>query len=628
MSQPASRHLLEHWVASLAVHVPFSHMDKWQLEQLASAATERYFPPDATVLAPSADVPTHLIFLRQGRLIGRRAGRTQSDDVFELDAGSLLPVAALLAQRPVTGTYTALGDCFCLFIAWSVARELMDASAVWADFLNQRMLAFLETSRQRWRHELQAQRQQRQNLETLLADLPVREPVTQAASAPLREVLGLMQARQIGSVLLTDEGGALAGILTRNDVLGRVTLAGVSLDEPAASVMSQPVRTIGVERTAFDAALMMSQHHLRHLPVLSDGRLHSIISERDLFALQNHSIKHVSAAIFEARGLPQLQRAAEQIRDFAAHLMAQGLQSRSLTGLISQLNDRLAQRVIELELVRHELSERQMCWLALGSEGRSEQTIATDQDNALIYESDDPARDQPRWLAWAADVNRVLDACGYPLCTGGVMASNPACCLTLAQWRQRFAHWIEQGSPQDLLKASVFFDFRALAGRADWLGDLGVQVRHQAMQTPRFIQQWVHNHLRMSVPLNWHGGLQTQRQGDREVIDIKLSGTAIVVDAARILAFAQGIEATSTTERLERASARLGIPEDEYRGWITAFDYLQSLRLRQQLRPGSSHANANCLTIDALDQVDKRILKVSFAAIRTLQQRLSLDYVR
>ena len=160
MSQPASRHLLEHWVACLAAHIPFARMDRWQLEQLASAATERYFPPDAVVLAPSADVPAQLIFLRQGRLLGRRAGRTESDDAFELDAGSLLPVAALLAQRPVTGTYTALEDCFCLFIPWSVARDLMNASVVWADFLNQRMLAFLETSRQRWRHELQAQLQQ------------------------------------------------------------------------------------------------------------------------------------------------------------------------------------------------------------------------------------------------------------------------------------------------------------------------------------------------------------------------------------------------------------------------------------------------------------------------------------
>jgi CBS domain-containing protein len=247
----------------------------------------------------------------------------------------------------------------------------------------------------------------------------------------------------------------------------------------------------------------------------------------------------------------------------------------------------------------------------------------------LIFESDDPARDQPAWLAFAADVNHTLDACCYPLCTGGVMASNALCCLTLAQWGARFAQWIEQGSPEDLLKASVFFDFRALAGRADWLAQLGQQVRQQALQTPRFMAQWARNHLARSAPLNWHGGLDTHRDAEgHEVIDIKLAGTALLVDAARILAFAQGVDAVSTVERLERASARLGIPESEYRGWVTAFDYLQLLRLRHQLEPGLDPRKANSLRVDALNLVDRQILKASFAAIRGLQQRLELDYVR
>jgi CBS domain-containing protein len=367
---------------------------------------------------------------------------------------------------------------------------------------------------------------------------------------------------------------------------------------------------------------------VRHLPVLEGGRLHSVISERDLFALQNHSIKHVSGAIAQADTMEQLQQAARQIRQFTAHLMAQGLQSRPLTRLISQLNDNLTARLIEIELKRHGLSASQMCWVALGSEGRGEQTIATDQDNALIYASDDPERDQPVWLAFAKAVNLALDACGYPLCTGGVMASNPPCCLTLDQWKRRFAQWMEQGSPQDLLKASVFFDFRALAGRADWLEQLAVDVRRQAMNTPRFIKQWVDNHLHMGVPLNWHGGLETRREGEHEVIDIKMSGTALVVDAARILAFSQGLDAVSTTDRLEQAGVKLGMPADEYRGWITAFDFLQSLRLRHQLGPLARADRPNWVPVDVLDQVDRRVLKASLTAVRSLQQRLSLDYAR
>ncbi len=601
-------------------------MARAHVQQLALAAHERYFAPDAVIVSPAAPLE-HLIFLRQGRALGRRT--RAAHDVFELEAGSLFPVAALLAGRRVSSSYSALDDCFCLFIPWATASAVMSASAPWADFLNQRMLAFLDDSRRRWGQELQAQMQQQRELESPIAELPLRQPICRPAAAPLSEVLGLMHAQKIGSVLLTDGQGALSGILTRNDVLGRVALAGLPLHTPAAQIMSQPVLTIEADCTVFDAALMMSRHGLRHLPVMDQGRLLSILSERDLFALQNQSIKHVSGAIWQAQSLEQLQHAAARIRSFAAHLMAQGVQSRPLTRLISQLNDRLTERVIALALQRHGLSAQQMCWVALGSEGRGEQTIATDQDNALIFESDDPARDQPAWLAFAADVNHTLDACGYPLCTGGVMASNAPCCLTPAQWGARFAQWIEQGSPEDLLKASVFFDFRALAGRADWLAQLGQRVRQQALQTPRFMAQWARNHLARSVPLNWHGGFDTRRDADgHEVIDIKLSGTALLVDAARILAFAQGIDAVSTVDRLERASARLGIPETEYRGWVTAFDYLQLLRLRHQLQPGLDPRQANSLRLDGLNQVDRQVLKASFAAIRGLQQRLQLDYVR
>ena len=106
----------------------------------------------------------------------------------------------------------------------------------------------------------------------------------------------------------------------------------------------------------------------------------------------------------------------------------------------------------------------QACWLAFGSEGRSEQTISTDQDNGLIFVSDDAERDRPAWLAFAREVNEALDACGYPLCKGNVMASNPECCLTQAEWLARFENWIEHGAPEDLLKASIYFDLRPLAG--------------------------------------------------------------------------------------------------------------------------------------------------------------------
>lgn len=469
---------------------------------------------------------------------------------------------------------------------------------------------------------------EQERLEIRLADLPLREPVTRPANVSLQEVLHAMKDLHIGSVLLTDGPGLPIGILTRGDMLERVTLPGLSLQTPASSVMTQPVRSVDADSSALDAALLMAQHGLRHLPVVRAGHLRSLVSERDLFALQGQSVSHVSAAIARAADPEQLRRAARQIRRLTSQLQFQGLQSRPLTRLISRLNDKFTRRVIDLSLQRHRLSEGRMCWLALGSEGRGEQTIATDQDNALIFESDGPSSDRSRWLAFASDVNHTLADCGFPLCAGAVMACNPQCCLTFDQWSQRFANWIEQGSARELLKASVFFDLRPLAGRLDWAAQLGQQVASRAARTPRFIRQWVSNHVQMAVPLNWYGGLQTQRRDGHPQINIKSSGTAILVDAARILALSQAIQTPSTHDRLAQAGMRLGIPADEYRGWITAFDHLQSLRLAQQIRVGNSSGDGRWIAVDELDQVKRRTLKASLLAIRSLQQRLTLDYLR
>ena len=136
--------------------------------------------------------------------------------------------------------------------------------------------------------------------------------------------------------------------------------------------------------------------------------------------------------------------------------------------MISSLNDQLAVRILELAAPKFDLSGVALCWLGMGSEGRSEQTIATDQDNGLIFATDaeDAAPDaiRERLLPFARAVNDAMDRCGYPLCKGGVMASNPRWCASLPEWKAAFANWIDRGDPDSLLAASIFFDFRALWG--------------------------------------------------------------------------------------------------------------------------------------------------------------------
>ena len=625
--------LLANLRSELMRHAPFAQMSPEQVDFFVAAAQQAYFAPDETVLAPASGVVEHLYCIRQGSVTGR-SGLAEAAGGFQYEAGDLFPVGAVMGARAVTATYRAHEDSFCLLLPVAVVHELAARSAVFADFLNRRVMQILELSRRNVQAAYSSQTLAEQSLESPLGSLPRRSPVSVPPDAPLVQALATMHERRIGSVLVSDADGTPRGILTRHDILGRVTLPQLALTTPIEAVMTAPLRTLTVTDTAQDAALLMSRHGIRHVPILEGGHVVNIVSERDLFALQRLSLKQVSTAIRAARDVTALRQSAADIRRFARNLLGQGVRARQLTELISHLNDVLTERLVDLVAQRRGLDLGRACWLAFGSEGRGEQTVSTDQDNGLVFDSDDPSRDRAQWIEFAREVNESLDACGYPLCKGNVMASNPACCLAPAEWRQRFERWMDQGAPEDLLNASIYFDLRPLAGRAELAAPLRDLLTTQAPRLPRFMKQLALNALTHRPPLNWRGAIDVRQVAGRDVIDLKLQGTAIFVDVARLYALAHGVAATGTRARLEAAGRALGVEPQESEAWVGAFEFLQLLRLQVQLDAGSREAvgapdgNANLVDVAALNDIDRRILKESLRIARRLQQRMELDYQR
>jgi CBS domain-containing protein len=243
----------------------------------------------------------------------------------------------------------------------------------------------------------------------------------------------------------------------------------------------------------------------------------------------------------------------------------------------------------------------------------------------LILPNDTTDAQREKILAFAHDVNLVLDACGYPLCRGGVMAGEPGCCLTGDEWRARFAQWVGQGTPEDLLNASIYFDLRHLAGDATLAQRLRQEVVQAAQNAPRFLQQMALNALTRSVALNWRGAIDTDTNGS---LDLKLQGSAIFADVARIYSLAHGLEQTNTRQRLEAIGQHMALAENEYGAWVSGFEFLQMLRLRIQLEGGAALEQPNRLVVAHLNDIDRRLLRETLRVARQLQQRLQLDYQR
>jgi len=630
-SQPIksiSSSLVNGLVEQLMTVLPFSEMNRESVENFIKNCDEQYYEPNEIIIDPSAGIPKCLYFIRQGSVSGEREQQQGEAIYFKLDAGEMFSIGSVLTHRPVSTVYRSLGDTFCLQFPAKKLTDFGIQSPGFIDYLKDSFRTILHRSQENLRQHFAAKAAETQLHQNTLESLIAREPVSVLPQTTLRQALTTMDEMRIGSILVIDESKHLQGILTRHDLLKRVVLADKDLSVAISEVMTSNIKTLDASDTVEMAGHLMMQAGIRHLPIVKDTQVVGLISERDLFLFQRFSVSNISAAIHGAKDTQALVRVADHIRQYSKNLLSQGVTGNRLTSLVSYLNDLLTSRLITLTATEFNIDPDQFCWLALGSEGREEQTIATDQDNALILADEVSDAAMQQYLLFARQVNESLDKCGFPLCKGNVMASNPKYCRRQSDWVKRCAGWIEAGSPQDLLDASIFFDFRALSGNVSLAQGVCDYVSMAAAATPRFVALLATNAMNWKVPLTMFGGLDTTSVDGKQVLDFKLNGTALVIDFARIYALANNIAVRNTRERLEAISRLPRFAQTKAADWVSTFEFLQTMRLRAQIDNEGQDTNPNALDTDKLSSVDKVILKAAFNISKTMQQRLKLDYVR
>jgi CBS domain-containing protein len=454
-----------------------------------------------------------------------------------------------------------------------------------------------------------------------------KAPVTCRGEQSIREAVALMDANGVGSVIVLDERGNPAGIFTTRDL---VASAAAGLDRPIAEVMTAAPFSLPAHAMAYEAALAMIAMGIRHVLVVEDGKLLGLVSERDLFSLQRLGLGEITTEIRLAATVEVLVKLAAEIRKLARLLVEEGVAAEQLTTFISVLNDRLCQRVLEIERKKHRWDAISWCWLAFGSEGRFEQTFSTDQDNGIIFSAhgNEPADSiRARLLPFALDVNNALDACGFPRCKGQVMASNPRLCLSLDEWKEKIGGWVDKAKPSALLDAAISFDFRALFGDATLAVALRDWIHPVARANPAFLRFMAEIALESRPPLGVLRDFATDGGGgDSHSVNLKLNGARPFIEAARIYALAHGLSQTNTAERLRAARARIGMAPSEADGMVRAFFVIQGLRLRIQAPMSPGEEGANLIDPDRLDDFERRVLKEAFLQARKLQSRLALDY--
>ncbi len=622
------RPMMDATIEALRKHAPYDRMDRDSLEYLVSNVSLAYHPKGSTVTSPAEGVARRLYILQRGQVRGTSELDGSDLEALEYANGDTFPLASIMGRRATRFVYKAVEDCFCYEADAGVVEALVQRSPVFHAFCTGRVNALLQQSYSL----LQAQYAQRssgqQQLSLSLRDLLRRPALHCRPGELLRDALRTMQQANVGSIVVADEALRPVGIFTERDLL---RLAASSLFDPAQPIQSSMTpspRCLPLSATAAEAAVLMAQLGIRHVVAVEDGRLAGVVSERDLFSLQRTSMRGIVQAVAHATGNEDLVRAAGDIRALATNLLAQGIAAGQLIQLIATLNDRLCARVLDLEAQHHDLSGIRLCWIALGSEGRLEQTFSTDQDNGIIFQADlDDSQVRHRLLPFARAVNATLDRCGFPLCKGEIMASNPQWCLSEKEWCGAFDGWNRNPLPQALLHSTIFYDFRGVWGDESLAQALRVWLAEQVQGNPRFLRAMAANALESRPPLGFFADFVTSgKGGERNTIDLKSEGARPFIDAARILALASGCTLTNTALRLRQAGDRARMPREEIEAMVESFHYIQLLRLRHQLQDDSNGANPNRIAPDVLNELDRRILKEALRQARKLQRRIALDY--
>ncbi|GAB4277375.1 MAG: DUF294 nucleotidyltransferase-like domain-containing protein [Deferrisomatales bacterium] len=467
---------------------------------------------------------------------------------------------------------------------------------------------------------------------------PFRKKVVEVMTSPVltlppeasvREAARAM-AREGTSSVVVCAARCPEGIVTEKDLVQRVLAAGKDPDRtPLGEVMTGPVACLDPEAYIYKALAVMRRGGIRHLAVVDGGRLVGMVSMRNLMAMGTGETLELAEHIDGAASLEVLAEAKTQSRTVCAHLLEEGVPAVEVSRMLSHVNRDIHRRVLELCL--EELEGAGMgrppvpfCFILMGSHGRGENHLNTDQDHGMILADYPPERwerVEPYFMELSGRVAEGLARVGFPLCRGNVMSSNPVWRKPLSEWRDQVRGWYANPSSNAVRYTTLFYDFLPIWGDATLARELRDFITAGIQQNFQLLRSLFDEASHHKVPLTLFKGFVTEKSGPHKgQLDLKRSGLLFVVECARILALRHGVAETGTTDRLRALAEKGAIPKDEAEFVITAYKTLFHFLLTAQVqRLKQGEPADNYITPQELPIQERYLLRHALEATGRLQ---------
>jgi len=624
----------------LKSYPPFSLLEKQDLEELSSQVLIQYLQPNEFVFKEGTMPKDHIYMVREGAIqLFQQEGNIL---VEQCDEGDLFGIRPLIAKQAYVLSAKATEETLVYAIQTNNLRDLIESNPKLGYYLAQNFAIGIGSKYSKlYKGRLFLEKDLAKNLATSLFEIQSiqhsKKPVTCSPETPLQEAAIIMRANNVGSLLMVDDAFHPIGILTDRDLRNKVVTGEISFQAPVSAIMKSPVITIEPERTVADIQIVMMKYRIHHLCITEDGtpqsKIIGVLSQHDLLVMQGNNPAVLIQEMQRSKTVLELQHIREKAEDLLEQYLQQEVAMSFIASMMTEINDDLIVRIIEFSLA--ELAEEgaaqptiKWCWIGLGSEGRGEQLLRTDQDNALIFEDvaeEKLASVRTYFLNLAKKITDKLNSCGFEYCPGDMMASNPKWCLSLSEWKNQFTQWITQPTTLNILHCNIFFDYRPLYGDFFLTEILTQHIFDLLDEKAIFLPMMAKNALENLPPLTFFRNFVVEKDGvNKDEFDIKLRAMMPLTDAARILILSKKLgKINNTFERFEKLAEVEPQNKELYEQAAEAYEILIRYRALQGLE---NKDNGRYLNPANLTKMQRLNLRNSFRPIKELQSILQVRF--
>lgn len=613
---------------------PFNTLENEQLMTICEQVKIGYYEIGDYIFVKGDGLHDAFYVVKDGAV-----GIFREEDILvdECDEGDIFGLRALIRQSEYRLSAKAIEESIVYAISSDLLEEYITSNVdankfLMASFASNTLNPHLDSDKGRL-YSLEGEFNEQTGHLAYIQNVAFKKfPVTCIGDTQIGTAAVTMTDKKVGSIIITKDNKP-TGIITDKDLRTKIATGKFAISEKVTRIMSAPVITIPEKISIAEAQITMLRNKITHLCITKDGTIDSelvgVLSEHDIVVSQSNNPSFLIKEVKRASTAEKLKDVRQKSQDLMQRYLDQHIPISFISRIISAINEAICQKVIEISLdeMNHP-PPTAFSWLALGSQGRGEQLLLTDQDNALVFADVPTGRYEETksyFLELSRLVTRKLKEVGFEFCPAEMMASNPKWCLSLTEWKNQFKDWITRPDEDKIMLSTIFFDYDRVFGDTSLVEQMSESIFQSIDSYTIFLNFLALNAIKNPPPLSFFRQFLVEHSGEhKDLFDIKARAMMPLVDAARLLVLSKNIkDHNNTIERFEKLSALEPQNKELYNACIDAFKILLRFRTIEGLKHNDS---GRFIDLKSLSKANRLKLKGCFGSIKDIQELIKVRF--